>query len=131
MILDASFRFSLLGELQITYNCEPIVSPPYRIHSLLAYLLLHPQPQRRERLGALLFPDVLESVGRRRLSDALWLLRRALPDLPLEVNAQEVFLPPESRWLDVEAFVQAADGDDVDRWLEALVLYRGDLLEGV
>jgi hypothetical protein len=39
-------------------------------------------------------------------------------------------LPPERRWLDVEAFRQAAQGDDLPDWLHALALYRGYLLEG-
>lgn len=130
-MVDIPFHFCLLGELQITYYREVIAPPPYRVHSLLAFLLLNPQPQYRERLGVLLFPDVPESVGRRRLSDMLWLLRQALPDLPLETNAQEIFLPPESRWLDVEVFIQAANSNDVEHWLKALALYRGDMFEGL
>ncbi|MBN1657289.1 MAG: DUF1670 domain-containing protein [Anaerolineae bacterium] len=126
-----AFRFYLLGDVRVVVEDSPRPNPPHRVHSLLAALLLRPQPQRRDRLAGLLFPDVPEQTGRRRLSDLLWLLRRALPDLPLETNAQEVCLPPEARWLDVEAFRQFATQDDLDNWLEALALYRGDLLEGV
>ncbi|MBN1813481.1 MAG: tetratricopeptide repeat protein, partial [Anaerolineae bacterium] len=121
----------LLGDLQIIAAGEQRPSPPYRTHGLLAALLLNPQPMQRDRLAGLLFPDVTERIGRRRLSDLLWLLRQSLPHLPLEISAQEIFLPPECRWLDVEAFRRAARGDDLSDWLHALVLYRGDLLEGV
>ncbi len=86
---------------------------------------------RRDRLIGLLFPDVPERTGRRRLSDHLWLVRQSLPDLPLEISAQEVFFPPESRWLDVEAFRQAVQADELSDWLHALTLYQGDLLESV
>ncbi len=121
----------LLGNLHITYAGEPRALPPYRTHGLLAALFLHPQPIQRPRLSGLLFPDVPERTGRRRLSDLLWHLRQSLPDLPLETDAQTVFLSPECRWLDVEAFRQAAQGDHLSDWLSALALYRGDLLTGV
>jgi DNA-binding SARP family transcriptional activator len=74
-----------------------IPSPPYRTYSLLAALLLRPRPQRRDLLIGLLFPDIPEQAGRRRLSDRLWLLRRSLPELPLETNVQEVYLPSKAR----------------------------------
>lgn len=125
------FKIYLLGELRIIHNQELVPPPPYRTHSLLAALLLHPKPLRRERLGTLLFPDLVERDGRRRLSDLLWLLRRALPDLPLEASAQEIFLPSESRWLDVEAFSQSAHEENLSGWRQALTLYRGNLLESI
>jgi len=108
-----------------------IPSPPYRTYSLLAALLLRPRPQRHDLLIGLLFPDMPERAGRRRLSDRLWLLRRSLPELPLETNVQEVYLSSKARWLDVEAFRQAAARPDLNDWLEALALYQGDLLGGV
>ncbi len=104
----------LLGELRIAAGGQPLPSPPYRTHSLLAALLLYPHPQRRERLLGLLFPDAPERKGRQRLSYRLWELRQALPGLPLETSAREVCLPSEARWLDVEAFRRAAARDDLD-----------------
>jgi len=127
----AAFRFKLLGEVSVARGGEPIPPPPHRTQGLLAALLLRPYPQRRERLVGLLFPDVLERKGRQRLSHLLWLLRQWLPELTLETSSQEICLPPETRWLDVEAFWQVALEDNLDQWREALALYRGDLLEGV
>jgi len=126
-----TWQFFLLGELQIVFDGELLPLPPYRSHGLLAALLLRPHPQRRERLTGLLFPEMPERAGRRRLSDCLWLLRRALPQLPLEVNPQEMYLAAATRWLDVDAFRQAAAQSDLDDWLVALTLYRGDLLASV
>jgi DNA-binding SARP family transcriptional activator len=125
------FTVHLFGELRIAAEGQLLPLPPYRTHRLLAALLLTPRPQRRERLVGLLFPDMPEKTGRRRLSDLLWLLRRSLPQLPLETSAQEVCLPLESRWLDAEAFQQSAARETLDDWLAALALYRGDLLESV
>ena len=42
-----------------------------------------------------------------------------------------MYLPPAARWLDEEAFRQAAAQPDLDNWLAALALYRGELLAGV
>lgn len=78
----AAFRFKLLSEVSVDGGHEPIPPPPHRTQALLAALLLHPYPQRRERLVGLLFPDVLERKGRQRLSHLLWLLRQWLPELP-------------------------------------------------
>jgi DNA-binding SARP family transcriptional activator len=128
---STAIHFCLLGEFAITLHGERISPPPHRTRGLLAALLLRPYPQRRERLVGLLSPDIPERKGRQQLSHLLWLLRRSLPDLPLETSTQEVYLPPETRWLDVEAFRQAAARDDLGSWLEAMALYRGDLLEGV
>jgi DNA-binding SARP family transcriptional activator len=127
----APYRFHLLGELAVTRHGQSLPPPPHRTQGLLAALLLRPYPQRRERLAGLLFPETSHRDGRQRLSHHLWLLRRALPDLPLQSSSQEVCLPPEARWLDVEAFRQAARREDLQRWQAALALYRGDLLEGV
>lgn len=126
----APFRFRLLGEFAVALRGRRLSPPPYRTQGLLAALLLRPRPQRREWLSGLLFPELPERKGRERLSHLLWLLRRSLPDLPLAASPQQVCLPPEARWLDVEAFQQAAAGDDLQAWMQALALYRGDLLEG-
>lgn len=126
-----ALRFRLLGEFAMTLGGEPVAPPPHRTQGLLAALLLYPHPQRRERLAGLLSPDAPERKGRQQLSHLLWLLRQWLPALPLETNAQSVCLPPETRWLDVEAFREAAARDDLQGWLEAMALYRGDLLEGL
>ena len=127
----AALRFRLLGELRITRQNEPLALPPYRTHSLLAALLLYPHSLRRDWLAGRLFPDLSESRARQRLSDRLWLLRRSLPHLPFESHSQELRLPSESRWLDVEAFRAAASASRLEDWLRACSLYQGDLLPGL
>lgn len=124
-------HFYLLGELRITYQGAPVVRPPQRAYSLLAALLLRPRPQRRGRLAQWLFPQLAEAEGRRRLSDLLWLLRRALPMLPLEMDANEIVLSAALRWLDVEALRQAMHSQRAEDWLAALDLYGGELLAGM
>jgi DNA-binding SARP family transcriptional activator len=127
----ASHAFHLLGSLVVKFQGQSVALPPHRSQSLLAALLLWPYPHRRERLAGLLFPETSDRNARQRLSHHLWLLRRALPGLPLEADSQEVVLPSEARWLDVEAFRRAADREHLQDWQSALALYRGDLLEGI
>lgn len=122
--------FTLLGELRVTHAGESLAPPPPRAHALLANLLLSPRRQPRERLVGLLFPDVSERSGRRRLSDVLWLLRDVLPGLPLNTASDWIEIPAPSRWLDVEAFRDKAASKDLFAWQEALALYGGDLLPG-
>jgi|GEM_PF-1826305 len=123
-----AWHFRLLGELRLVHAGHLLRLPPPRAYSLLAALLLHPGPQRRERLVHLLFPDAPGRTGRRRLSDRLWVLRDALPGLPLQATAVWIEIPSEKRWLDVEAFRQRAAGSTLADWQAALALYGDHLL---
>ncbi|MFN2230573.1 MAG: BTAD domain-containing putative transcriptional regulator [Anaerolineae bacterium] len=126
-----TLRFHLLGELAVAREGTPLPLPPYGARGLLAALLIRPRIERRERLAGLLSPDVPEAHGRRRLSHQLWQLRRWLPELPVESDAEVVRLSRESLWIDVDAFQEASARGTLDGWLAALSLYRGDLLEGL
>ncbi len=122
------WRFRLLGRMEIIVGGRPVASPPYRTQPLMAALLLHPGPQRRESLLGLLFPDLPEATGRRRLSDHLYLLRRHLAGLPVTSTSGEIHLPIAERWLDVEDFRELAVSEALPDWQRALNLYRDDLL---
>ena len=124
------WRFTLLGELRVTHQGQSLSPPPPRAHALLVRLLLTPRRHTRERLVALLFPDAPEQTGRHRLSDRLWLIRDALPDLPLHSTDEWLRMPSEKRWLDVEVFRTLAESVDPNDWTDALGLYSGDLLPG-
>ena len=122
------WRIHLFGGLAILRDEKPVAPPPYRSHGLLAALLLNPRPVSRVFLCGLLYPEYPEDYGRKRISDLLWLLRKALPDLPLDSADGCVHLPEEARWLDVEVFREACRSSDPDDWREAIELFRGDLL---
>lgn len=123
-----NWQFRLFGGLTILHDGIPVDVPPYRAQSLLAALLLFPRPLSRVFLCGLLFPDQPEECGRRRINDHLWLLRKALPNLPLESADGCVHLPREHCWLDVAAFKEAIDQYGPTAWQMAFDLYRGDLL---
>lgn len=139
-------RIRLLGGLSVAFDGRRVgtVDAP-RLQSLLAYLLLHCEaPQPREHVAFLFWPDSQESQSRTNLRQALFLLRRALPDADrfLEVGGATVCWRAEAGfWLDVaefddltaraEAARRAGASSELRAALGAAVrLYAGDLLPG-
>jgi DNA-binding SARP family transcriptional activator/DNA-binding transcriptional ArsR family regulator len=134
----------LLGEFNLLYGDQPVTTVnTTRLQLLLAYLVLHrARHHRRSVLAGLLDPDAPEPRARHALSQAIWQLRRSLPDL-IESDRDLVGLSPHAAlWVDAleferlaalhlqetaGAFTSAACTD----LRQAVLLYRGDLLEGL
>jgi DNA-binding SARP family transcriptional activator len=76
-------RIQLLGGFQLAYRDNALTaSITARLQSLLAYLLLHAdQPQSRQHLAFLLWPDTSESSARNNLRQFLHQLRQVLPEV--------------------------------------------------
>jgi len=74
-------RISLFGNLRISFAGRPVTAVnTNRLHSLIAYLILHGDtPQPRERLAYLLWPASSESQARTNLRQLLHHLKRTLP----------------------------------------------------
>ena len=141
MSTAATLHIRLLGGLSLVHGNEPVMaihSP--RLHSLLAYLLLHRDaPQLRQHLAFTFWPDSSEAQARNNLRQIIHELRHALPD-------PERFLLADTRtagWrtdsafeLDVASFetalaeATASRGAPTERAAleRAAELYRGDLL---
>ncbi|HTS83453.1 MAG TPA: BTAD domain-containing putative transcriptional regulator [Myxococcaceae bacterium] len=139
--MSPALNIRLLGGLSVMHRDQAVTaihSP--RLHSLLAYLLLHRDvPQLRQHLAFTFWPDSSESQARNNLRQILHELRHALPEA-------ERFLVADTRtagWradapfeLDVAAFeaavaqAAAAEGEEAERFAlhRAAELYRGDLL---
>src|SRR5437868_14956012 len=79
--MSAPMRISLFGNLRISVAGRPVTAVnTNRLHSLIAYLILHgDSPQPRERLAFLLWPASTESQARTNLRQLLHHLKRALP----------------------------------------------------
>src|SRR5262245_36882777 len=129
----AGLRIRVLGDFEAGVGSGPALSLPTRKgRALLAYLAVaRPRAHPRERLASLLWGDVPEQQSRQSLRRALWDLREALATAkppPLSTDGETVALVVESvDALEFEAFVR--DGRP-DALRDAMVLYRGDLLEG-
>ncbi|MGZ6141161.1 MAG: ATP-binding protein, partial [Myxococcaceae bacterium] len=140
---EPTLHIRLLGGLSLAHGDQPVtgVSSP-RLHSLLAYLLLHRDtPQLRQHLAFVFWPDSSEAQARNNLRQILHELRHALPDA-------DRFLVADTRiagWradagfaLDVASFEAAVSeaagsrGEAPERAAleRAVALYRGDLLPG-
>ena len=79
----ATLTITLFGSLQLTGAGAPQQAlPTARLQSLLAYLVVESaQPQPRERLAALFWPDEPTAAARQNLRQALYQLRQLLETL--------------------------------------------------
>ena len=129
-------RLTLLGGFQASLAPAPAIAVPRRrAQGLLAYLGVHlGQPQPRDKLGTLLWPETDDQRSRQSLRQILTFLRgrlgEAAPAL-LRLEREGVALDPAAVDVDVarfEGLVAAGSMADLER---AADLYGGDLLEGL
>lgn len=147
----ADLRIRLFGSLEVRREGEllPAFSTERSRH-LFAFLVLHRERLfHRDVLCGRLWGDQPESDARKILRTALWRLRTVLEPgeeddgTVLHVEGQQIGFPgTDSAWVDVSAFLErieepssgpdgALDSDGARRCLQAVSLYRGDLLEGI
>jgi DNA-binding SARP family transcriptional activator/tetratricopeptide (TPR) repeat protein len=106
--------------------------PRRKTEALLAYLVCsgggsHP----RDKLAALLWPDVSDAQARQSLRQPLANLRRALPPGALRVDEASVTFDVGAIDADVLAFRRLAAEDTPAALVQAASLYEGDLLAGL
>lgn len=127
-------HFRLLGSTELRAEdgtaLDEVVAQPKRL-ALLAYLAID-GPVRLHRRDSLLlrfWPESDESHARGALSQALSFLRRGLGDgVILSRGTEEVGVDPARLTTDVARFEAQLDAGQL---VEALGLYRGDLLGGL
>ncbi len=126
--------FRVLGSIDLKGpGGRPLASPlsGSKRLALLSYLALaSPRGlQRRDSILGLFWPESAQRRARNALSNMLHHLRRALgPEAVVTRGSEEVGLAEASIWCDAVAFDAACREG---RTLDALDLYRGDLLEGL
>ncbi|MGD8397660.1 MAG: tetratricopeptide repeat protein, partial [Anaerolineae bacterium] len=144
----AVLRVHLLGGLLITWDGKqmPVISGVVT-RSLFAYLATYrDRAHTRDLLAGTFWPDVPDAVARRRLSQSLWQIRKALSPLPvLLTEGDTIQLNPDLPfWVDATAFEQACqpgagaatwtDGEAASPYLDLLQetadLYQGEFLSG-
>ena len=148
----AHLSLSVLGAFQAALDGEPVTAfESDKVRALLAYLAVESEhPHRRETLAGLFWPERPERVARQNLSQALSNLRRAIGDrdatLPFLLITHQTlqFNRSSDHWLDATLFTDlldvcakhrhrrlAACGACMDRFQQAVALYRGGFLEGI
>jgi DNA-binding SARP family transcriptional activator len=130
--VHTGLTLSILGAPEFTGDGAPkangIVEQPMRL-ALLVYLAasLPRGFRRRDELLALLWADSDAQHARNSLRQSLHVLRQRLPDDTVLVRgSEEVALSARQLSLDSEMFEEHLDHG---REVEALALYRGDLLQ--
>lgn len=132
----AGLRIVLFGSPKFSYRDVPIkISAPPKTVPLLAYLLLHSGPVKRETVAFTLWPDNTEQEAGANLRRHIHRLVQSLPAAD-----------PDEPWIYTEASTlqwndRAKTSCDVtdfrrlskapDSYAEAVALYRGDLLDNV
>ena len=116
-----------------------------KVRALLSYLSMEShRPWARTTLAGLLWPNNSEKAALSNLRNALSNLRRVLGSVgevsPFLDIAQETiqFNPASDSWLDIKVFSDLAakkeplpdEVIDVEKWKNALSLYRGEFMEG-
>lgn len=147
----SGFKVYLFGEFRAQYNdCEIGPFPSAKARELFCYLLLHrDRSHLREVLASLLWGDCPTSLSKKYFRQTLWQLQQALHGhLPkkstrlFRVDRESLRLDSQPRlWLDCAVFeqafamVQGVRGEQIGErqarcLLDAVSLYKGDLLEG-
>ena len=138
-----SARMNLFGRFALEYAGAPVTITSQRMQALLAYLTLHrAEPQSRQHLSFLLWPDSTESQAHTNLRTLLHRLNAVLPAQAQLIRAdlQTVRWSPDCELsLDVDEFeadirrptdaTQSGDEASVGAHLERAVgRYSGELL---
>ncbi len=134
---NSQIRANLFGTLTLWRDDQQLdFSGSTTARALLAYLLLHrSQTQSRIKLAGTFWPEMDEARARRALTQALWRIRKLIPEL-LESDAQQIQVSKTAQlWIDIESFQQleseSINGADPNPQAlqQAVKLYRGDLLD--
>ena len=125
------------GGLRIEHEEQPLQLPTQKARDLLAYLITYRDcPHSRPVLAGTFWPDLPEEKARRRLSDTLWRVRRAVGDHVMADDECIWFGTNVPYWLDAEQFQSTVYGpepgiSDPNPLEHALTLYRGPFLDGL
>src|SRR6266508_62390 len=120
-------KLYLLGLFRVESTQGPLPVPARKDQSLLAYLVLHPEPSghTREKLAALLWGDSPDAQARSSLRTALKNLRQHLGTHLLLADRETIQINPASPlWVDAREFEEQMSSAPES----AIALYRGDLL---
>lgn len=121
-----------------------------KVQELFCYLLLNrDRSHTRESLATVLWSDASSDSSRKYLRQALWQLHRAFTNEATRTKCRFLVCendsvrlePPSAFWLDVDVFEKVAlevqgvpgealNADCASRLANAVMLYRGDLLQG-
>lgn len=125
-------RARVLGEVEVFgpdgTELDAVVRQPKRLVLFLYLLLSDRRFHRRDSLLAMFWPEHDDQHARAALRRSLHFLRAQFGPAAIETRGDEVGVAADAAWCDAAAFGEALRAG---RHEDALMLYRGDLLEGV
>ena len=140
----ARYKLYLFGTPRLERDEQPVPIKRRKAFALLAYLAHTSQPQSREYLATLLWPEATHASALANLRRMLSHLKSNAGDELLHVDRQQVALAPElNLWSDVARFDELMDAvrthdhypnppcpQCVEHLREVVTLYRDHFLEG-
>src|SRR3954451_3594864 len=120
----------LLGGLSVSDSNGPLSGQIMQRRRLAFLAILGASPRAtvaRDRLVALLWPELDAEGARHRLSDSLYVARRALGDEAIVTVGDDLRLSEEHVQVDTRAFERALDTGET---AVAIAHYGGPLLDG-
>jgi len=120
----------LLGRLSLADSRGPVTGQITQRRRLAFLAILGASPRTtvtRDRLVALLWPELDAEGARHRLSDSLYVVRRALGDEAIVTEGDDLRLDEAHVDVDVRAFQRALDSGETAL---AIAQYGGPLLDG-
>lgn len=147
--MPSDIRITLFGRFSVHFRGESVLDhAPHKVQELLAYLILNPgRPHPREALADLLWDECESPHAKKYLRQALWQLQAGLLAAGRPRASRLIHQEPGWVELDLEgcAWVDTVQFEEafrsirgqteiqpslVSRLVEAVQLYRGDLLDG-
>lgn len=137
-------KLTLFGTSQVVVNEQSIALPRRRVMALLIYLAVTRQPQRRDKLATLFWPEANQRNARSALRRELAVLKAAIGDGWLTITREEIALAHDvAIWIDVDEFRRhivvsamhkhtavTSCEECLQRLVAAVTLYRDDFLQG-
>jgi DNA-binding SARP family transcriptional activator/ABC-type cobalamin/Fe3+-siderophores transport system ATPase subunit len=125
-------RITLFGGISVQLAAGTSIALPGKAQALVGYLALQGgKAQPRDKLTAILWPDVPHQRARHNLRQLLLLVRQALPAESLEETGDGVVLDTAVVEVDATELERLARMGDTDALTQAAALYHGDLLAGL
>ena len=127
--MKAELRIRLLGGFRAELESGPVAAEDWRRNkakAVVKLLSLAPAHQlHREELAEALWPELAPEAAHSNLRKAVHFARRALGPSRLKAEGDLISLEDTELWIDVDAFVAAAQAGEAQR---AIDLYAGELL---
>ncbi|MEJ2265931.1 MAG: alpha/beta fold hydrolase [Anaerolineales bacterium] len=140
MVSMTEIRLFLFGTPRIERNKQPIDLGLRKALALVSYLAVTGQPQSRDFLAGLLWPESDQTTARGNLRRTLYLIQKKVGYDVLVVSKDNLGVSPSvSLWLDVKLFREKISACPADNfpdphckkvWEEAAALYADDFMAG-